>query len=750
MKGTYKKIMGRIIVSIALLTLLLAPTLAQETTPEPLPPTPIPTFTETPTPLPLPTETPTLLPTFTEPPTLFPTLTETPTALPTFTPESTAETTATVTPMATLTQTSTSLATNTLTPTPTPAPYFAENSIVSAQAIVTTSVDYVVVDNGDELMQVFTDLETITVPNPFRIFLRGGTYIVTQQLALEPFVHVKIYGLGASATIIQDAAEISLFDARFATLELHDLTIIGNTTSLAFGGVLIHGQTSIIRSIIQNSSNGSSQDPITYGGGAIFMGLPDDFLTIQDSIIRNNHSSGGGGAIQISEGGTRITCTRFENNSATSFGGAILHTNNGDDFRVWNTIFSGNTATSGGGAIYNSVPNYPLDAQQNFWPPNYGNAPATGTDSVGSDSPSNVVNTANFVTNFSNFATSCPKAVQEIDPLVPSQELETYYGVLTVNQRWNNSELQEILEGVRNTAIALAIQSYHSPLDAFKIVMIGEGQANRRDIQVTKSTTAGDICETSNGGNPRTIICGANVVMSDNLIIHELGHVFVGRTGGYAPGNDSFFGRTLSPTDPCISAPGQQRNQCTPPLIGTPTGPTPTASGVVYDNTGRANVFGLTGLGPNDWSRNGPSKERGWGSAVLTLPAPQSFQQNPRTDPAQTDAEIDEAAADMFLNWVDYKINHNERIINVYIGGFRNVDWTAPTCYSAAVDQPAPCPEGIATEDPDFKPSPPPLPTTDPNYVTFMPGTEPGAARYEWINYTMIHLFAVNNWNYVP
>jgi hypothetical protein len=114
--------------------------------------------------------------------------------------------------------------------------------------------------------------------------------------------------------------------------------------------------------------------------------------------------------------------------------------------------------------------------------------------------------------------------------------------------------------------------------------------------------------------------------------VHEYGHVFTGRMGGLASGS-TYYG-----------------------MISLPP-----VTGFIADSSGDFVLGNRTdpNSGNPDWTRG----QRGWGSAASTPPAiPCNFQQNaytvndweasPVVTPPTIQTERDEAAADMFLNWV--------------------------------------------------------------------------------------------------
>jgi hypothetical protein len=257
----------------------------------------------------------------------------------------------------------------------------------------------------------------------------------------------------------------------------------------------------------------------------------------------------------------------------------------------------------------------------------------------------------------SGTTTPCPTIVP--DPIVDCSSPTEFvilnrlatFGVVVENL-WSITELQQLCLGVVKTGKALQIQYGGAlPQDTFKRVLISAG---RTQITFIRDSSGGPFCQTNNNvisPNQSTVTCfGTGLQFVEYTAVHELGHVFVGRTGGFQTGN-TYYGLIFNP-----------------PLFSLT--PTPGAStGVVFDAAGGV-VFGtrLDVSGNFDWVRG----QRGWGSPAATPPvAPCIFQQNaftvsdwlvtppapPTLDPRSQ--ELDEAAADMFLNWVYRIIGEN-------------------------------------------------------------------------------------------
>ncbi|GEM_PF-1789578 len=248
---------------------------------------------------------------------------------------------------------------------------------------------------------------------------------------------------------------------------------------------------------------------------------------------------------------------------------------------------------------------------------------------------------------------------------------------------WTVQDRQDIADGVMITAYALGIQfeyplptrqSRHAFRRFFRLI-------DPASITFIRSTTSGAACQTIT----RVVTCNAGNIHSEYTAVHELGHVFTSQTGGQASG-PTFFGMIDKPPS-------------------TPNATTGTNQPWLQDY-GNMAVLGevadrldpTTGSRGDDWTRG----DRGWGNAARSDAfangglEPCSFQQNafdvrdfslaltpananPTTLQAVKNAERDEAAADMFLNWAYSR---------AFSGlGFANTDWG--TVYDCTTPGPA-------------------------------------------------------------
>ncbi|MCI0709272.1 MAG: hypothetical protein L0154_03835, partial [Chloroflexi bacterium] len=275
------------------------------------------------------------------------------------------------------------------------------------------------------------------------------------------------------------------------------------------------------------------------------------------------------------------------------------------------------------------------------------------------------------------------------------------YGIQLISDpgvQWTSTEELTILQAAEDVTEAYSTHFLmpNEPATFKQIMIIPE----RSTINFKKTQVTGSGCETNNNVSAplqAEVTCLSDTILTKYTVVHELGHVFVGRTGGYTTGQNSFFGRVQQPIDLDVVDP----NNPTDPKIGA-----------IYDNTGVSVLLGAfkDSLGNEDWVRG----IRGWGSWASPLPNPTDFQQNPlnAVDANATQAikekERDEGAADMFLNWVYSTISP---------AGFRNVNWGSAVCHVPFESLPESC-----NDD-----------------------TLPGDHRLSWMNTTMTDLLSVIN-----
>ncbi|MDX2137820.1 MAG: carbohydrate-binding protein, partial [Chloroflexota bacterium] len=323
---------------------------------------------------------------------------------------------------------------------------------------------------------------------------------------------------------------------------------------------------------------------------------------------------------------------------------------------------------------------------------------------------------------------SCPAS--EICPEVIIRDLETAYRIDVLNESlWIENEnsvvaLQNAItntaQALRNFALTYNTSETRTAPQIFNAVLAG-GQSRIEFDLVSSSSNCITNQETA---NPVTARVTCHLTATQFTFVHELGHVFIKRTGQQLTGTSSFWGLVEYPVP--ASSPrrlrvagvnifGEFSYFLTPP----PPAPTPTPFVVMSDWMRGNNGWGSgSDILPNPgWSEAVPPISGGQiapPAAVWIGPCrdatgsngiPTTFQQNPchlrnyviynlasynplpapilplsqveRDKLAPT--EIEEAAADMFLNWVARSTNMAD---TNGVTGFANRSWIDRTNYS--------------------------------------------------------------------
>jgi hypothetical protein len=317
-----------------------------------------------------------------------------------------------------------------------------------------------------------------------------------------------------------------------------------------------------------------------------------------------------------------------------------------------------------------------------------------------------------------NAPTITPTPVATVTPVatatpVPTATPVAYtladYGI-TVSG-WLPAEEAIILEAVNDTARALHMissqKSNRSQVDTFKIIM-------ETPLIITKSTTQKGFCEMSSNVIPPTLICYGTLFQPDPdnptsrpytkfVFVHELGHRFDNRSRQNIPDEKlSLAG--------WISYPAQE-----------PTNEA-SRSRVVMD-CDKKTLFGLfSSNNIKHWTRG----TRGWGSTANEKEF-SDFQQNfvDSIGIADESKDVDEAAADMFLNWVYRRLTD---IIN------------SPPNWANACAGPIP----VANEPwSGFKNI---MGNKDIAGNNIVDPTQSGNVRYWWMEQVMRLIFQTKNW----
>lgn len=218
---------------------------------------------------------------------------------------------------------------------------------------VVFDVPQTIVLSGSEMVIANNGSLTITGPGASLLTLDGN--LTSRIISVSPGVTILMEGLtftrgnGVGAVNNNTGGAIAN-NAGFITLR--NSVVTGNQTSGVSGGIRNSGSGSsltIINCLISNNSAGSS------AGGV--QNFSTSTLTIENSTFVGNSANGGtvgGGAIQ-GNGQVRITNSTFSGNSSTSAGGGI--SSNGSLLLLTNVTITNNSAVTQGGGLHRGTTN---------------------------------------------------------------------------------------------------------------------------------------------------------------------------------------------------------------------------------------------------------------------------------------------------------------------------------------------------------------------------------------------------------
>jgi predicted outer membrane repeat protein len=144
----------------------------------------------------------------------------------------------------------------------------------------------------------------------------------------------KIYG---------NATGINLSSGQSRPIYIENNEIYSNTTRGIYLPNSLASDIRIISSEIHSNNVGAN------AGAAMYMNT-GSAATISKSIIRDNTTTGGGGAIYTNAGNLTIENSIFANNQGSN--GGVISSNSGPTITIVNSTFADNTATNQGGVIY--------------------------------------------------------------------------------------------------------------------------------------------------------------------------------------------------------------------------------------------------------------------------------------------------------------------------------------------------------------------------------------------------------------
>jgi CSLREA domain-containing protein len=201
------------------------------------------------------------------------------------------------------------------------------------------------------------------------ITLPAGTYTLTiagrdefsaatGDLNIGSGKDVTINGVSAASTIIDANGIDRAFQSFGGTLTLNDVTVRNGNSGTSFGGCFYMSSGSasgsaltLTRSAVTGCSAGSN----SAAGIIIFGSTSPSSLTLTDTTIAQNSTTGSGGGVYLSSN-TSATIVRSTISGNSALFGAGLNVfgpaGSASTLTMANTTISGNTATSSGGGLY--------------------------------------------------------------------------------------------------------------------------------------------------------------------------------------------------------------------------------------------------------------------------------------------------------------------------------------------------------------------------------------------------------------
>ncbi|MCL2114611.1 MAG: hypothetical protein FWH29_00135 [Methanobrevibacter sp.] len=167
-----------------------------------------------------------------------------------------------------------------------------------------------------------------------------------------------VAGLGSAGTIIIENSRIynnsaGSFGGAFGvngagTINATNSNLTGNDAGTYGGAVGVNGAGTVNLNFVEMIDNMA----VNYGGAVALSGTGGT-VNVRSSTLRRNHATGStgyGGAIGLMSGNINVYDSRFENNTAVTYGGAV-GVPTGGNFYANNSNFTDNVAGTYGGAI---------------------------------------------------------------------------------------------------------------------------------------------------------------------------------------------------------------------------------------------------------------------------------------------------------------------------------------------------------------------------------------------------------------
>lgn len=564
-------------------------------------------------------------------------------------------------------------------------------------------------EEGLEAALVYADQNTDAV-SPYPIYLTSGSYDLVRSLVIR--ASIELWGENLDTTFIRQAADSGIGPGQMNTmikvasgssLRIDNLTLLdGETTTIGAAIYMEPGSDSLTVTNARFTNNFAFQD-----GGAIFNQASGQ-VVLENVGFEGNTADRGGAIFNLSNRGTedaiRMKFVDFKNNQANeSGGGALMNGLTAGTIHIRKSNFRNNYGASQSAIrqhIHVQGDGLKVSARKSYWnnPTVAESSNLQGVDTLNQD-PKWTIPITNPAFNVIIVDTgSRAWAAEEKTALLTAlYRVGLAYRRLSSNPAMAQDHFNRVLTSGTGSApaVVLFVRAQDSTDDGYGIPdannipipdvpaqFVYDGQTRNviyEDISVgyCKAFPAGTFAGVA---RPPAVVCNGSLLdnhsgaqvgyASEYTIVHELGHVFDDRTGVIV-NNEIEGGLTLAFGLHAF----YRLEDCT-------------TARVMGDQSGS-----------NDWTRG----ERGWGSGPAasqrdiagtpTAPLISNYQQNPLFVHATKDTEeINEAAADMFLNWI-FRVNADPAFPptdtcaqtptptpNHWLGdGFLNASWTAQT-----------------------------------------------------------------------
>ncbi len=224
----------------------------------------------------------------------------------------------------------------------------------------TTSVAALLAAKGADgkisLREAVTAANNSAASGPYTFTMIAGTF--TRPSGLNISSSLTLQGASTATTIISGGGSIRPFTTSGSgtNVTLKTLTVTnGNVSGASGGAILVFAGNLTLDSVAVTNNTSGSSGVVASGGGIYF--ASSGALTITNSTLGSNASTGAGGAVYQDAGSLTVTNSTISNNTSGSSGfiasgGGIAASTGVSSVALTNLTVTGNTATNGGGGLW--------------------------------------------------------------------------------------------------------------------------------------------------------------------------------------------------------------------------------------------------------------------------------------------------------------------------------------------------------------------------------------------------------------